>query len=97
MTEEVKKVTVSVLTEKQGKFMTSLSIEEAKAAVEEAEATGELLQLPYLNAAGVVGDGVNRYNAIVDTVRHLDLTKVEIVGYEMMTHKPVESDEEDED
>lgn len=94
--EKVEKKIVNVLTENQGKFMTSLSLEEVVKLVKECK--GGLLKLPLLNQPWKIGIDFNAYDVTIDTVRHLDLSEIKIVGYEEITHRPLEvvSEEVDE-
>jgi len=84
---------VKIITADQGKFNTTLSLEEVREAVTEAQNSGKELELPLLGQNGRVGNNF----VIVDTIRHLDLSKLEIIGYETEERKEVELDEEDED
>tara|TARA_R110000751_G_scaffold61142_1_gene127339 strand:- start:147 stop:428 length:282 start_codon:yes stop_codon:yes gene_type:complete len=70
---------VKLITADQGKFNTTLSLEEARTAVATALKTGKELELPLLGQNGRIGNDF----VTVDTVRYLDLSKLEIIGFEV--------------
>ncbi len=82
---------VKIITADQGKFNTTLSLEEAREAVATAQDSGKELELPLLGQNGRVGNDF----VTVDTIRYLDLSKIEIIGYETEERKEVELDEDD--
>ncbi len=82
---------VKIITADQGKFNTTLSLEEAREAVATAQDSGKELELPLLGQNGRVGNDF----VTVDTIRYLDLSNLEIIGYETEERKEVELDEDD--
>ena len=70
---------VKLITADQGKFNTTLSVEEMLEAVKKALASDNMLELPLLGQNGRIGNDF----VTVDTIRHLDLSKIEMIGYEI--------------
>lgn len=92
----IEKNVINVLTKEHGKFTTDLKLEEIVNRVEKAKKEDDFLILPLQDQAWTIGVGMSAYQVKVDKEVLLDLSIIEVVGYEKVTYKPIEEEVDEE-